>query len=375
MSMMTNLATLSNRSGRVRRCSSTCLQLAAVFLAFTVLLPLRVAAEELTFHGPTMGTTYRVKLIAPPGWDDAARVEAGIAAVLRDVDERMSTYRPDSEVCRFNRAAANEWFPVSTATAEVVATALDVSRKTDGALDITVGPLVRLWHFGPKQPSDEAATEMTPPSEETLAEARQFTGYQRLEVRRKPPALRKEVDRLEIDLSAVAKGYAVDRVAELLVERGIENYLVEVGGEVRAGGRHEDGREWQIAIEQPVVDRRELQATIPLVDVAVATSGDYRNYFIHAGRRYSHIIDPTTGRPVEHSLASVTVVDPSCKIADAWATALLVLGPQRGLDFATQHGIAAMLISIDADRFVVRATPTWQLRFGTDAATGREGSR
>ncbi len=210
-------------------------------------------AEPLLVSGPTMGTTYHVKLVGVAA-ADAAEIRAEIEAVLADVDERLSTYRQDSEVSRFNRAPAGRWFVVSPATVEVASAALAISWQTGGALDITVGPLVRLWHFGPNAITESKSTaDIAPPDEAALQAARKLIGYKKLEVRRDPPALRKLVDGLEVDLSAVGEGDAIDRVAAAITKRGIQNYLVELGGEVRAGGHGPNGKSWRVAIERPPV--------------------------------------------------------------------------------------------------------------------------
>jgi thiamine biosynthesis lipoprotein len=334
------------------------------------------APAPLAIRGTTMGTTYEVKLAARPPGIELASLQADIASLLEQINNQMSTYRPESEVCRFSRAAKGEWFSVSAATAEVVAAALDVSDKTGGALDITVGRLVRLWGFGPGDgetrgslPAGAASPDaFTPPSQDAVDAARAAAGYRRLAVRADPPALRKEVAELEIDLSAVAKGYGVDRVALLLEQRGIRNYMVQIGGETRAAGRRPDGRPWQIGIERPVVDRREVQTIVPLVDAALATSGDYRNYHEYGGRLYAHIIDPATGRPVVHTLASASVIADTCMAADAWATALVVLGPERGYDCAEEHGLAALFIARRETGFDMRTTTAWQARLRAERA-------
>jgi FAD:protein FMN transferase len=325
-------------------------------------------AEPLRIAGATMGTTYHVKLASVPADVDVQQLRQAVADAVNDVDARMSTYRPDSEVCRFNRAPADAWFAVSAETAEVVAAALEVSEQTGGGLDVTVGPLVRLWHFGPHDSSLHAeSSPLVPPTDEMLARVRTHVGYQFLEVRRNPPALRKQVGELEIDLSAVAKGHAVDRVAAAVARHGIADYVVEIGGEVRAGGHRADGGPWKIGIERPLVDRVELEFSIPLVDVALATSGNYRNFFEYAGHRYSHIIDPATERPVEHALVSASVAADTCMLADAWATALFVLGPEKGFECASDHDVAALLISMPDPHEAIRATPAWQARFGASA--------
>ena len=311
--------------------------------------------------GATMGTTYHIKLSALPAGAELTQLQQGVDALLEEVNQQMSTYRPDSEVSRFNRAPADEWFDVSPATAEVVTEALEVSRETDGALDITVEPLVELWNFGPAGVSDAPGeTEFHVPDQETINSALERVGWQKLSVQLDPPALRKSVEGLEIDLSSVAKGYGVDRVAEFLEDHGVSDYMVEIGGEVRAAGQRPDGRPWRIGIERPETDRRQAQWVVPLANAGLATSGDYRNYFVYDGHHYSHILNPSTGRPVGHSAASVSVLSDSCMQADAWATAMLVLGPERGYDSAEKYGLAVLFISRTDDGFDTRASSDWQ---------------
>jgi thiamine biosynthesis lipoprotein len=334
-------------------------------LLLLLLLANIARAEPLVIRGATMGTTYQIKIAADPATVDLQRLHADVKTVLAEIDRQMSSWRPDSEVSRFNRAAAGEWFAVSAATAEVAAAAEEISGKTGGALDITVGPLVRLWHFGPDAAGKKGAKRaFVPPTEEAIAAARKLVGYQRLEVRTSPPALRKEIDGLEIDLSSIASGFAIDRLAALIEKRGLENFLVEIGGEVRAVGKRAAGKPWQVAVERPIAGQREMQVALPLVAAAIATAGDYQKFFEYDGKRYSHIIDPATGRPVEHRLASVSVVAESCLAADGWDTPLLVLGPERGFACAEKHDIAALFIVHGDQGDEVRTTAAWREKFG-----------
>ena len=304
-----------------------------------------LSAEPVVFSGLTMGTAYHVKVVGvEPA--DAAVLQRDIQAVLADVEQRLSTYRRNSEVSRFNRAPPGQWFAVSPATAQVVAAALHLCRQSDGALDITVAPFVQLWHFGPSSLSRaNASAEFVPPDEPIVRAVLQRVGYEKLDVRLDPPALRKGVDGLEIDLSSIGEGHAIDRIAALFAERGVDHYLIELGGEVRAAGNRASGRPWRVAVRRPSPESNQFQTALPLENASLATSGDYQRFFEHAGRRYSHVIDPATGRPVSHALASATVAADACQFADGWATALLVLGPERGYDVAVKHKIAALLIS------------------------------
>jgi len=320
-----------------------------------------------------MGTWYSVQLAALPAGLDSPRLRANIEAELDRVNAWMSTYRRDSEISRFNRHESADWFPVSAETVHVVETARRVSVMTDGAFDVTVGPLVNLWSFGPE------TREPRVPPEAEIARRRARVGYRRIEIRDEPPALRKTRPDLTLDLSAIAKGFGVDQVAEALEKSGVSDYLVEIGGEVRARGVKSDGTAWRIGVEKPLPGRRELERVLEIRDRAVATSGDYRNFFEVDGKRYGHTIDPRTGRPVEHELGAVTVVEQTCMRADALATALMVLGPEKGHDLAVARGWAA-LFQVRGQRGIeIRETPAFAaLRAGASrskSATGADAKR
>jgi thiamine biosynthesis lipoprotein len=297
-----------------------------------------------------MGTTYTVRLaeaLSAPGqeaWQEK------IQACLDEVDARMSTYKPDSEVSRFNRSQSDGWFSVSHDTAFVVAAALDISQLTEGAFDITVGPLVNIWNFGPDQRPLEV------PSDAEIAVARAAVGYRNVEVRLEPPALRKRIPQVYIDLSAIAKGFAVDQVSELLQQGGVRAYMAEIGGEVRTRGVRPDGEAWRIGIERPVAGRRDLELVVNLKDVSLATSGDYRNFFEADGRLYCHEIDPHTGRPVSNGVASVSVMDTSTMRADAFATGLMVMQPDTAWRLAGELGLEIMMFVRHEQEFEERAT-------------------
>ncbi len=309
--------------------------------------------QPTVLSGATMGTRYTVKWRSPTRPLPTEQLRHEIEAVLGRIDQQMSTYRDDSELMRFNRAPAGQWFSVSPELTTVAAAALEVGEQTNGAFDVTVGSLVELWGFG--------ATDQTAlPAPEAIAQARQHTGLEKLAVRRQPPALRKTDAMLALDLSALAKGYAVDQVAAVLVNHGVTSFLVEIGGELRAVGSNGHSAGWQVGIEAPTTDRRTVQQIVTLVDAALATSGDYRNYLDHQGQRLSHTLNPTTGRPVTHRLASVSVLANDCLTADALATGLLVMGATVGYDWAEEHGIAALLIQRHDAGWRVRATPAFQ---------------
>ena len=310
-------------------------------------------------RGATMGTTYTVKLVDLSAELELDRIQAEIDAILERVNGQMSTYLHDSELSQFNRGQTTEWLTISQQLADVMQQAQHVSRLSAGAFDITVGPLVNLWGFGPSPGADQL------PSDQDVHEAMKRVGYQRLEVRGSPPAMRKDRPDLYVDLSAIAKGYAVDLVAAYLQSLQIEDYMVEIGGEIQAKGRNAKDSLWRIAVEKPSTGSRSLHKVIELDNVGIATSGDYRNYFETEGRRYSHTIDPRTGRPVTHKLASVTVAHPSTMQADAMATALMVLGPEAGYHFAEQQGLAAFFIVKGEDGFYDKSSTAFRQNFSS----------
>jgi thiamine biosynthesis lipoprotein len=263
----------------------------------------------------------------------------------------MSTYLPDSEVSRFNSSDQTEWFDVSRETVEVVSRAREISELSDGAFDITVGPLVALWNFGA---ASKGEAEFQLPSEEQIKATLANVGYQKLELRMLPPAIRKSNGQLQIDLSAIAKGYAVDAIVDVLESNGCSSFMVEIGGEVRARGSRPDGEGWRIGIESPDPQARKVELIVPLHDQSMATSGDYRNFYRHEDKLYSHTIDPKTGRPVEHALTSCTVLNPDCASADALATTMLVLGPDAGKQWAEKHGVPVLMF-VRSDGEIIRS--------------------
>ncbi|MCY3590259.1 MAG: FAD:protein FMN transferase [Acidobacteria bacterium] len=328
-------------------------------------------AEEVVLQGPTMGTYYRVRAVADSG--DREAIRALVEQRLDAVDRAMSTYRADSEISRFNRLAAGQSQVFSEETWAVLGLAWRVREESNSAFDPTVGPLVDAWGFGAPGRSEEPA----PPLEDHLAELRRAIGA--IELASEDRRVLKLEDGAAFDLSAIAKGWAVDSVSEALLKAGYPNHLVEVGGEIRTGGHSPAGDAWRIAIERPPVrvsdsgERPEteeaaqpnLQRILPFTDGSLATSGDYRNYWERDGQRYSHTIDPRTGRPVEHALASASVFHTNCAVADAYATALMVLGPEDGLRWADENDIAALLLIYHQDSLEELPSAAFQDRFGT----------
>lgn len=303
----------------------------------------------------TMGTTYQVRLVrssAPVVSED--RVRAEIDNILDRIDRSMSNWRRDSEISRFNASASTEWLPASSGLVAVMRRAEQVSELSGGAFDVTVAPLIDLWGFGPN-PRERAL-----PADAAIVEARAAVGYRHVAVRDDPPGLRKDDPRVTVNLAGIAPGYAVDCIADRMAELGFKDALVELGGEVRARGRRPDGTPWRVAIEKPVSAGREVQWLVALSEGGLSTSGDYRAYFEHDGQRYSHTIDPHTGRPVTHALASVSVIHADTISADALATALLVLGPDAGRRLAEEQGLAVLFVVREGAGFREYRTPGFE---------------
>jgi len=318
-----------------------------------------VALLELS--GPTMGTTYTVKLVSAPGGGfDEAGVKDTVQQALDRVDALMSTYRPDSEVSRFNASALTEPFPIAPETAEVLACALKVSEQTVGAFDITIAPIVNAYGFGPEGRKSAA------PTDSELEGLRANVGYDKLELDVSPPSLRKTVPAMTLDLNSIAPGFAADLIGHGLEARGAANYMVEVGGEIRARGVNASGEPWRAGIEKPADGERTVQRALSLDNLSLATSGDYRDFYVQDGVRVSHTIDARTGKPVTHNLASVSVLHEDCMWADAYATAIMALGPDDGLLLAKILELPALFILREPDgAFTERASPAFEERFGT----------
>jgi thiamine biosynthesis lipoprotein len=292
--------------------------------------------QEIHLSGPTMGTLYNVKYVDTAGVD-AQALAAGIEQELAKINQLMSTYIQVSELSRFNNWASTEPFPVSGETIAVIQEAQRLGELSNGLLDVTVGPLVNIWGFGPSNKPKSI------PSPADIANAKKVVGYDKLII--EGNTLTKTEPSLYVDLSTIAKGYAVDRLAAILEEFGLNNYLVEIGGEMRLAGLKQSQEPWKIAIEKPEMTTRSTQKIISVGNNAIATSGDYRNYYEEDGVRYSHLIDPKTGYPISHNLVSVTVIHPSSMTADGLATALNVMGTEKALALAEQEGLAVFLIA------------------------------
>ncbi|WP_433861383.1 FAD:protein FMN transferase [Pseudomonas thivervalensis] len=303
------------------------------------------------FGGPTMGSHYSIQYVRHSAGPGPKAVQAEVENILAEVDRQFSTYRSDSDVERFNALPANSCQVMPGPVLALIRVGEQLSVQSDGSFDLTVEPLLNLWGFGPQSRGE------TVPSAEALALARQRVGHGHLRI---------EGDRLckdaavEVDFNSIAAGYAVDRIAARLQALGIDSYLAEATGELKAVGRKPDGSAWRIALEEPRDDRQVAERVIEVNGYGVSTSGDYRKYFEQGGQRYSHTFDARTGTPVLHNLASVTVIHPSALMADGLSTLLLILGPERGWDYAQEHGIGVFFVLRDNDRFVVRTNDAFE---------------
>jgi thiamine biosynthesis lipoprotein len=308
------------------------------------------------WQGETMGTSWSIKVADADLSKQAAEdLYQQVLAALEQVNKEMSTYRPDSEINRFNQASAGQPHVPSEGFSRVSEFALDLAAESGGAFDPTIGPLVALWGFGP------ALRLQDPPSKGEVQETLTSMGYQKLAILA-DGSIQKSVDGVQIDLNAVAKGYGVDRCSEILAAAGLTHSLVEIGGEVRVRGHSMGGDPWKLGIQLPVRDAEaapELLGTTRLRETAMATSGDYRNYYAGPnGQFVTHILDPRTGFPAVHHLASVTVVAETCMRADGLATAAFVMGPEEGraLIERADEAEALFLLRDSQGRFTQRMT-------------------
>ncbi|MFS2072595.1 FAD:protein FMN transferase [Pseudomonas sp. CT11-2] len=303
------------------------------------------------FDGPTMGSRYSIQYVRHASTPGPKAVQAEVENILAEVDRQFSTYRSDSDIERFNNLPANHCQKMPTPILELIRVGEQLSSQSDGSYDLTVEPLLNLWGFGPQ------AREEKVPSAEALAEVRQRVGHRHLRI--DGDQLCKDAA-IEVDFNSIAAGYAVDTIAARLEALGIHDYLAEATGELKAVGKKLDGSPWRIALEEPRDDQHVAERVIAVDGYGVSTSGDYRNYFEQGGRRYSHTFDARTGTPVLHTLASVTVIHPSALMADGLSTLLLILGPERGWDYAQTHDIAAFFVIRADTGFVTRTNQAFE---------------
>ena len=317
--------------------------------------PATPASTATVLDGKTMGTFWRVSVI---GVDEAKAqaLRAKVQAQLDADDRLLSTWKNDSALMRFNHAATTEPWPVSEAMADIVTLSLRIGAKTHGAMDITVGPLVNLWGFGPdKQP-------VATPDAQAIAAAKARTGLQHLQVINQSGRqfLQKDIPDLFVDLSTVGEGYAADHLARLMEQEGISRYLVSVGGALVSRGMNGEGKPWRVAIQKPTDQENAVQAIVDINGHGISTSGSYRNYYELDGKRISHVIDPQTGQPITHKLVSVTVIAPTALEADGWDTGLMVLGPEKAQQVVREQGLAVYMIVKEGKGFKTSMSPQFR---------------
>jgi thiamine biosynthesis lipoprotein len=331
----------------------------SVFLLLLVFLLSACDKQEekskyaLHYSDAIMGTSFTIKVPQLPASLSNDEAKTQIKTLLDVLNGQMSTYQSDSELSLFNKSQSIEWQKVSLSLYSVLKQAKTISELSRGAFDITVGPLVNLWGFGP-DPMKYIA-----PNDGEVADKLLKVGFRFLHFDEKTKKVKKQIPELYLDLSGIAKGYAVDQVGLLLEKQGISNYMVEIGGELRLKGENSKNKPWRIAIEKPSSDRQTIQKVLPLSDISLATSGDYRNFFEANGVRFSHTIDPRTGKPITHKLASITILSDTTMKADALATALMVLGADEGYRIAEEENIAALFIIKTKDGFIEKLSPSF----------------
>lgn len=321
----------------------------------------RPLESPVKLEGNIFGTFYQVTMADGLTQGEADEIEAGIKTELESVDKSMSTYRDDAELMAFNQAPLGEWQPLSDGLIDVLATSQSIAEASDGAFDITIGDLVNLWSFGPEARPEEV------PSDQELNERLARVGYDAIDLDLQSLEARRTRD-VFVDLSAIAKGHATDRVAAYLDQQGIENYLVNLGGDLMTRGYRDEEEQtaWRVGIEVPEDGEQRAQHVLPLDSISVATSGDYRNYFEVDGQRYSHTIDPRNGKPITHDLASVSVFHPSNAWADGWATALMVAGDEEGMALALEHDLNVLMLVREGDQWRSVASPAFARHFGDE---------
>ncbi len=307
----------------------------------------------LHYSDAIFGTTFTIKVSKLPSSMTGKRLRKQIKRLLDNLNGQMSTYQKDSELSKINANSSADWLSVSPSLYAVLKQANSISKLSDGAFDITVGPLVNLWGFGPDPMS------FVVPDKAEIEQKLKRIGYKKILFDDEKQKIKKLEPKLYIDLSAIAKGYAVDQVGLLLEQNEIADYMVEIGGELKLRGHNIADKPWRIAVEKPTAGNRAIQKVLPLTDISLATSGDYRNYFELEGVRFSHTIDPRKGRPIAHKLASVTILSDTAMKADAWATALMVLGAEQGFNLAENKSIAALFIIKTDDGFAEKASSSF----------------
>ncbi len=312
----------------------------------------RRATESIS--GSTMGTTFSIKYLPGRNTPTISEVAKAVNEELLRVNQQMSTYLEDSEISKFNQSQSTDWFSVSSETAQVVELALKFNRISEGTFDVTVGPLVELWGFG-RKPAPASR-----PSDLQIASLLMSVGSDKIQVQMDPPAIKKSLPSVQIDLSAIAKGHGVDRLVQRLTELDVKHMMIEIGGEVRTVGNRSDGESWQVGIELPDPRRRALHRTIAFSNHALATSGDYRNFRQIGNEQIGHFINPQTGIPIETEIASASVLMPDCASADAIATTLMASSLENALRLSKLHEWPVLLIIRRNNKLETLTTPQFE---------------
>lgn len=324
-----------------------------VIISSLFLIACNKTVLPIQINGKTMGTTYHITII-PESNDilDVDFLQNGIDKELQLINQLMSTYIADSELSNFNTSRSTDWFQLSPETFKVIEYSLSLSEQTNSLFDVTVSPLINLWGFG-----EQGLTDF--PSDKAIKDAQENIGWQHLVLDADNQKIKKKKSELTINLSAIAKGYGVDHIAQWLEQQQVNHYLVEIGGEIKVKGTNKDGQLWKIGVEKPSFLQSNTQTIISIDDKAVATSGDYRNFFEKEGIRYSHTIDPTTGKPVIHNLASLTVIADSAMEADGLATAFMVMGEDQALKMAEEYNIPLYILLYQEGTFTASYSPSF----------------
>ncbi len=328
--------------------------LAILVISFIFVISCDKNPEVSEISGFALGTTYSIKIVAVKEKVDFDQIKTRIVNLLAAHESSFSVYEANSEISRFNTNSTTSWQHFSPEMISVLVESDRIAKQTQGAFDYTIGNLIEVWGFGKQQ------RKAVIPEKQEIIQGIETSGFGKISLNVSESSAKKTDEKLTLNLSAIAKGYAVDQVAGLLEENGISNYLVEIGGEIKTSGTKPQGKPWVVAIERPVPTERSIQRVMHLESNAMATSGDYRNYFEIKGKRFSHTINPKTGWPVNNKIASVSVITPSCMRSDAMATALMVMGFEKGFAFAKQHGYAVFWILKEDGEFVEKHSPAFQ---------------
>ncbi len=325
-----------------------CRATAIIAVLLLAILLVGCTDQPTVFDGKTFGTSYHI--VVADDLAEPAQVHHAIKQRLVEIDAVFSTWKVDSAISRLNaNPTLGEWIPTTAELVDLLVRGKQISEQTDGAFEQTIAPLVRLWGFGSSKVAIDGSNA---PTLQQINAAKSIIGSE-MYMLQQHGSFVKKLKPVVFDLSAIAKGYAVDEISTVLIEFAAPNHLVEIGGEIVARGS-KFGSAWRVAIEQPEASNREIQVVVPLTNTAMATSGDYRNYYVRDGERYSHIIDPRSGRPIHHRLASVTVLAETCWQADALATAFMVLGVEKSRQIANQLNVGIYMLEHDGD--IMRST-------------------